>query len=280
MQYIILAQLPTMGEWMIHANWTVCAAASRSRSFNQAVLQTPSEPFLQPPQNFIERLILVAIDPALAAIFGQRVFGENLVGGFGRRLIRQTVADEDDVFATPPRFYQMARFVMSPIRCVAELALPSDLFIRTKLVRQDFEMGELVAGDEKVDDLMEAGAQDGQRNSLFSEPLREWRESGVDPNLFAQQSLGLDERLADAAHLGGDAFAQTQLALTDQPPDGFDHPRPAAHVRRQKDQCVRFGDRAVEVGEDMRFCHSVFTRSLALPVLLSVVSDFDARRSF
>src|SRR5215475_9341310 len=241
---------------MSHANWTVCATASRSRSFNQAVLYPLSEPILKVPQNFVERLILEAIDPALAAIFGQRVFGEDLVGGFGRRVIRQPVTDEDYVFATPPRLLQMARLVVSPFRSVAESALPSDLFVRRNVVRQDFEMRELVSRDEEVDDLVEAGAQYSQRNLLLSEPAREERESGVDPNLFAKQSLGLGERPADAAHLGGDAVAQTQLAFADQPPDGLNHPRPAAQPRRQKDERVRFGDRAVEVGEDVWFCHS------------------------
>src|SRR5262249_34965997 len=176
-------------------------------------------------------------------------------GGFGRRVIRQTVADEDDVFAASPRLLQMTRLVVSPIRPVAESALPSGLFIRLNVVRQNFEIGEFVARNEQVDDLMEAGAQDGQRNLLLPGPAGEWRESGVDPNLFAQQSFGLGERPADAAHLGGDALAQTQLALADQPADGLDHPRPAAQPRRQKDQRVRFSDCAVEVGEDVRFCH-------------------------
>src|SRR5262245_65803297 len=214
-----------------------------------------SESLLQSLQNFIEHLILVAVDPALAAIFGQRVFGEDLVGGFGRRAIRQPVADEDDVFAASSRLLQMTRFVVSPIRAVAESALPSDLFIRRYVVRQDFEIREFVARDEQVNDLMKAGAQDGQRNLLLPGPASESRESGVDPNLFAQQPLGLGEGLADAAHLGGDAVAQTQLALADQSPDGLDHPRPAPQTRRQKDQRVRFSDCAVEVGEDVRFCH-------------------------
>src|SRR5262245_1043297 len=158
----------------------------------------------------------------------------------------------------------MTRFVVSPIRPVAESALPSDLFVRGNVVRQDFEAGELVARDEEVDYLMEAGAQDGQRNLLLSEPAGEGSESRIDPNLFAKQSLGLGEGPADAAHLGGDAVAQTQLALADQPPDGLDHPRPAAQPRSQKDQRVRFSDCAVEVGEDVWFCHSSTVSYLGL----------------
>src|SRR5262245_58762515 len=215
-----------------------------------------SESLLQSPQNFVERLILLAIDPALAAIFGQRVFGEDLVGGFGRRVVRQAIADEDDVFAASPRLLQMTRLVVSPIRPVAESALPSDLFIRLNLVRQNFEIGEFVARDKQVNDLMEAGAQYGQRNLFLTTPASERRESGIDPNLFAQQPLSLGERLADAAHFGGDAVAQTQIALSDQPPNGFDHPRPSAQARRQKNQRVRFSDCAVEIGEDVWFCHS------------------------
>src|SRR5215831_3599483 len=233
----------------------MCATASRSRIFNKAVLYTPSESLLQSPHNFIERLILVAVDPALAAIFGQRVFGEDLVGGFGRRLIRQPVADEDDVFADSLRLLQMTRLVVSPIRPVAKSTLPSDLYIRRYVVRQDFEIGDFVARDEQVNDLMKSGAHDGQRNLLLPGPSGEGRESGVDPYLFAQQPLGLGEGLADAAHLGGDAVAQTQITLSDQSADRLDHPRPAAQTRRQKDQRVRFSDCAVEVGEDVRFCH-------------------------
>src|SRR5262245_48367045 len=116
---------------------------------------------------------------------------------------------------------------------------------------------------------MKAGAQYGERNLLLPTPAGERLESGVDPNLFAQQPLSLGERLADAAHLGGDAVAQTQLALSDQPPDGFDHPRASPQTRRHKDQRVRFSDCAVEIGEDVWFCHSA----------PSVVYDFDARRS-
>src|SRR5262245_22266944 len=110
----------------------------------------------------------MAVDPAFAAIFGQRVLGEDLVGGFGGGLIRQPVADEDDVFAASPRLLQVNRLVVPPIRPVAESALPPDLFIRVNVVRQNFETGELVARDEQVDDLMEAGAQDGQWNLLLS----------------------------------------------------------------------------------------------------------------
>jgi hypothetical protein len=117
---------------------------------------------------------------------------------------------------------------------------------------------------------METGAQDGQRNLLLCEPLRERRKSGVDPDLLAKQLLGLGEGHADAAHFSGDAVAQTQLALADQAPDCIDHPLATAQTRRQKDQSVLFTDCAVEVGEDVWFRHPA----------PSIISDFDARRGF
>src|SRR5262249_37866385 len=100
------------------------------------------------------------------------MFGEDLVRGRGGRLVRQAVADKDDVFAAQPRLLQMFRLVVSPNRLVAEFALPSDLFIRVNVIRQDFEAGESPARNEQVYELIEAGAQDGQRNLFLFTPAR------------------------------------------------------------------------------------------------------------
>ncbi|MCG3161463.1 MAG: hypothetical protein JMDDDDMK_02646 [Acidobacteria bacterium] len=225
-------------------NQSRCAHSFRSKSA------------LQLFQYLGERLVFVAIDPALAAIFGQRMFGEDFIRDFRRRSIRQSVTYEDDVFATPTRFFQMSRLVVTPMRFIAEFALPAKLFVGTNAVRQNFNVRELVARNEQINELMEAGAQNGQRNFPALDPAGKLNKSSVNPNPFAQQVHGVAERSADAAHFGDGRVAQAHSAFNDQTPDGFDHLSAAAKMCRQKNQRVFFGDRAVEVGKDVKFCHS------------------------
>ncbi len=98
------------------------------------------------------------VDFALAAMFDQRMFGKDFVGGFGGSTVGQSVADEDRMIATFFCRFDGHSFVMSPVGFVAEHALPPGFFVRFQSVGQNFQVRKFFAANEQVNQLMKACA--------------------------------------------------------------------------------------------------------------------------
>src|SRR5262249_10893809 len=177
-------------------------------------------------------------DAAIAAEPDEAPAGarEDLVRDGGGLDVGDAVAHEHGVTTGGTRGAHRNALVVAERALVAEDGAPA---AGLEAIRADLETGERGTVDEEIDQLLEAGREDGDRHAVHLAPAYQRHEARIDGHLGAEPRRSLGKGHPQRAHVARDRVAEREPLLPDQAlrlPVALDA---GAEVRHQELQRVR-----------------------------------------
>ena len=184
----------------------------------------------------------------LPAETGQPAPGEDQVGLVGGAQVGQPVSQESSGVACRPGPDQSRGLVVSPGGVVQKTQGPA-VVDDLQGIGQQLHVIEPVRRQQSLDDVLDAGTQNGQGDFTAPAPLGEGRKRFVDFNPLPEEIQDLIQAAPDGGHFGRDSVPERYLSAGDLAADVPAKLHPPEGLSQQIDG-VGMGDGPVEVAED------------------------------